>query len=54
MARQEANGRTNGSGGVAAGRSTPNTAFERTSFFMAATPPMSSNSRIAICAIRPR
>ncbi|MGH6936004.1 MAG: 2-oxoglutarate dehydrogenase E1 subunit family protein, partial [Methylocella sp.] len=32
MARQEANGRTNGSGGVAASRSTPNTAFERTSF----------------------
>jgi 2-oxoglutarate dehydrogenase E1 component len=32
MARQDANGKINGSGGAAAGRSTPNTAFARASF----------------------
>ncbi len=32
MARRDANGKTNGSGGAAAGRSTPNTAFARASF----------------------
>ena len=53
MARRDTNGNANGSGGGAGSRSASNSAFARTSFLEVATPLMSNNSKIAICAIPP-